>query len=89
MTEPILPNRPKLLAGRIDPPAFNLRNDLMVAKHVHATVIASLHVHCRQANLPEAERNEIWEVLHRCLPRRVEPYLFNRGELRHAPFRLQ
>ena len=77
---------PKLLAGRIDPPAFNLRNDLMVAKHVHATVIASLHVHCRQANLPEAERNEIREVLHRCLPRRVEPYLFERGELRHAPF---
>ena len=33
----------KLLAGRVDPPAFNLRNDLMVAKHVHATVITRLH----------------------------------------------
>jgi hypothetical protein len=34
---------PKLLAGRVDPPAFNLRNELMVAKHVHATVITRLH----------------------------------------------
>jgi len=33
----------KLLSGRVDPPAFNLRNDLMVAKHVHATVITRLH----------------------------------------------
>ena len=77
---------PKLLAGRIDPPAFNLRNDLMVAKHVHATVIASLYGYCRQASLPEAERSKIQEALHQCLPRRVEPYLFERRNLRHAPF---
>ena len=37
----------KLLAGRVDPPAFNLRNDLMVAKHVHATVITRLHQYAR------------------------------------------
>ena len=29
----------KMLAGRIDPPAFNLRNEVMIAKHVHASVI--------------------------------------------------
>ena len=40
----------KLLAGRIDPPAFNL------------------------------------EVLHRCLPRQVEPYLFKNGQVRRSPF---
>ena len=76
----------KLLSGRIDPPAFNLRNTLMVSKHVHATAIASLHHYCRETSRPEAERNDIREVLHRCLPRRVEPYLFESGEIRHEPF---
>ena len=86
---------PKLLAGRIDPPAFNLRNEVMIAKHVHATVIAGLHRLCRDGGgdgegdgvrRPGAEREEIREVLRRCLPRRVEPYLFEGGEVRDAPF---
>ena len=107
---------PKLLAGRIDPPAFNLRNEVMIAKHAHATVIAGLHRLCRDGGgdgddlrRPEvergdarggsrhaapagsrrrsgAEREEIREVLRRCLPRRVEPYLFEGGEVRDAPF---
>ena len=87
---------PKLLAGRIDPPAFNLRNEVMIAKHVHATVIAGLHRLCRDGSrhpVPagsrrrsETERNEIRDVLDRCLPRRVEPYLFEDGEVRTVPF---
>ncbi len=76
----------KLIAGRIDPPAFNLRNEVMVAKHVHATVIAGLHRYCRDAGRPEAERREIEAVLRSSLPRRVEPYLFDGGEIRNAPF---
>ena len=77
---------PKLLTGRIDPPAFNLRNELMIAKHVHATVIADLHRYGRDPGRTEAERHEIQGILGRCLPRRVEPYLFDGGELRHGPF---
>ena len=77
---------PKLLTGRIDPPAFNLRNDLMIAKHVHATVIADLNRYGRDPSRPESERNEIRGTLAQCLPRRVEPYLFDGGELRHGPF---
>ena len=76
----------KLLAGRIDPPAFNLRNALMVAKHVHAAVITQLHRYGRDPNRPEAERREIREILGRCLPRSVAPYLFESGELKTAPF---
>ena len=76
----------KLLAGRIDPPAFNLRNALMVAKHVHAAVITQLHRYGRDPNRPEVERQEIRDALARCLPRSVEPYLFESGELRTAPF---
>ncbi len=76
----------KLLDGRIDAPAFNLRNDVMVAKHVHATIIGALHGYGRATARPEGERAAIRDVLHRCLPRRVEPYLFEDGEVRSAPF---
>ena len=76
----------KLLDGRIDAPAFNLRNDVMVAKHVHATIIGALHGYGRDTARPEGERAAIRDVLHRCLPRRVEPYLFDDGEVRGAPF---
>ena len=82
---------PKLLAGRIDPPAFNLRNEVMIAKHVHATVIAGLHRLCRDgdgAGRPEAEREEIKDVPHRAVhrgnPHRGE---MERDEIRDVPRR--
>ncbi len=77
---------PKLIDGRIDPPAFNLRNSVMIAKHVHATVIANLYRYAGDAARSEAERRELDDTLRRCLPRRVEPYLFDTGELRREPF---
>ena len=76
----------KLLAGRIDPPAFNLRNDVMVAKHVHATVIAELYRCVRDPTLVESERQEVDDTLRRCLPRRVEPYLFENDAIRQLAF---
>ena len=76
----------KLLDGRIDPPAFNLRNKKMVAKHVHATVITGLHQYARDRGQPEEERNKIRDVLGLCLPRKVTPYLFDGSEVRSTPF---
>jgi hypothetical protein len=32
----------KMLEGLVEPPSFNLRNPVMVAKHVHATVLTAL-----------------------------------------------
>ena len=58
----------------------------MVAKHVNATVIAGLHQFCRETGRPQAQREQIQEVLHRCLPARVEPYLFDGGKIRNTPF---
>jgi len=78
----------KLLAGRIDPPAFNLRNDLMVAKHVHATLITRMHQYVRDEARTKAEREQIEGVLRDCLPRRVSHYLFEEGLVREAPFDL-
>ena len=77
---------PKLLAGRIDAPAFNLRNEVMVAKHVHATVIALLHRYGRDSGRSEDERAEIRAALANCLPRRIKAYLFDRGAVRQDRF---
>jgi hypothetical protein len=78
----------KLLAGRVDPPAFNLRNELMVGKHVHATVITRLHQYTRAASRPEAERRAVEDTLTTCLPDRVSAYLFEDGLVRDQPFDL-
>jgi len=72
----------KLLAGRVDPPAFNLRNDLMVAKHVHATVITRLHQYGKDPSRSAAEKREIADTLKTCLPDRVSAYLFDGGLVR-------
>ena len=76
----------KLLGGRIDPPAFNLRNQVMVAKHVHATVIGALYRYSEDVERPKFERNRIRNVLSTTLPRRVKPYLFDGDEVRREPF---
>ena len=76
----------KLLGGRIDPPAFNLRNETMVAKHVHATVIGGLHRYGRAPDRTQVEKDEIRGILELCLPRVVSPYLFDGGDVRRVPF---
>ena len=78
----------KLLAGRVDPPAFNLSNEVMIAKHVHATVITRLHQYTRAQERSEAEREAIAQTLARCLPNQVSAYLFDTGMLRQDAFDL-
>ena len=81
----------KLLAGRVDPPAFNLSNDVMVRKHVNASVLTGLQRLSREdAAAPgaphSAEKEQIRTALERCLPRRVSSWLFEGGSVRTAPF---
>ncbi len=78
----------KLLAGRVEPPAFNLSNEVMVAKHVHASVITRLHQYARDESRPAEERGRIAAVLKECLPAEVSSYLFERGRVRVAAFDL-
>lgn len=78
----------KLLSGRVDPPAFNLRNDLMVAKHVHATIITRLHQYTQDNSRSEEERRTLEETLRMCLPDRVSAYLFENGLVRDKTFEL-
>jgi len=76
----------KLLGGRVDPPAFNLRNELMVAKHVHATTFTRLHQYVRDPGRSESERRAIEDTLKTCLPNQVSAYLFEAGMIRTQPF---
>ena len=77
----------KMLGGRIDPPAFNMANELMVAKHVHAQVVTVLHQLGRPSSgLSDAERDEIQSALKRAFPPLIRDYLFNAaGEVRGEP----
>ncbi len=76
----------KLLTGRIDPPAFNLRNELMVAKHVHSATFTRLHQYARDPGRSESERQEITATLNACLPNQVSHFLFESDMIRHTPF---
>jgi len=81
----------KLLAGRVDPPAFNLSNDVMVRKHVNASVLTGLQRLSRQDTAANggptaAEKEQIRSALERCLPWRVSSWLFEGESVRTAPF---
>lgn len=78
----------KLLTGRVDPPAFNLRNPLMVCKHVHSAIITRLHEYARDPQRSKTEQLTIDEALRDCLPREISHYLFEDGRLRDQPFKM-
>ncbi len=69
-------NQPeKLLAGRVDAPAFNLSNPLMVRRHIHAAILTHLYL--------EGRRNpELLALLERAFPKTVRTWLFDGGQIR-------
>ncbi|MCP4289381.1 MAG: DUF1998 domain-containing protein, partial [Gammaproteobacteria bacterium] len=77
----------RLLAGAINPPRFNLRNELLVEKHIHAATLTTLHQLRRSGSpLLVAEQAHISAVLKQCFPGRVKPYLFDeQGDVRAEP----
>ncbi|MCO5106225.1 MAG: DEAD/DEAH box helicase [Burkholderiaceae bacterium] len=76
----------KMLEGLVEPPSFNLRNAVMVRKHVHATVLTALFKMLRDEQLPGMELEQLKEVLGVCFPRLIKPYLFTaEGFVRPEP----
>ncbi|MCA9311250.1 MAG: DUF1998 domain-containing protein, partial [Phycisphaerales bacterium] len=68
----------KMLEGRVDPPSFNLRNELLVAKHVHATVLTRLHQLARPGGpLGPDEAERIADTLKEVIPTEIKGWLFN------------
>ena len=78
----------KLLEGRVEPPRFNLRNEVMVGKHVRAAVITRLRQLAREGGgLGEHDREEIRQALDRVLPTFVRGYLIEvDGSYRRSAF---
>lgn len=83
-------NPEKLLAGRVEAPRFNLRNELMVARHGHAAAITRLHQLSRpEGGLSESDRTEVAAALTDAFPRHVKTFLFDdRGHVRQTPYDL-
>jgi ATP-dependent helicase YprA (DUF1998 family) len=78
----------KLLRGLISPPRFNLKNDVMIRKHIHAAVLTVFYrLQKDDGALSEADRKELTAALDDSFPANVSHYLFdNRGVLRAGPF---
>lgn len=68
----------RMLSGAIDTPRFNLRNEVMIRKHVHAAVISELLKLTRYkgSKLPEDKRNELQEQLREVFPYYIRDYLY-------------
>src|SRR5690606_32735250 len=61
----------------IEPPRFNLSNEVMVRKHVHATVLTTLRRLARDEGARDAsDRKENVDALDRSFPAQVRTYLF-------------
>ncbi|MFY0538915.1 hypothetical protein [Nannocystis pusilla] len=70
-------------------PSFNLRNPVMVRKHVHATVLTALHNLARSEHLSPESREVLAQALAHCLPPQIKHYLFDdAGEIRGELFDL-
>jgi hypothetical protein len=78
----------KLLEGEITPPRFNLRNDVMIRKHVHAAVLTVVHSLAGTSSpLSQSDQDEIRPALARCFPTQVKDYLFEpNGAIKTTPF---
>jgi len=81
----------KMLEGLIRPPSFNLKNDVMIRKHVHATVLTVLHALARPASaLSDEQRLAIRAALAEALPQTIRSYLFDElGNMLGEPLRPQ
>lgn len=80
----------KMLEGLVEPPSFNLRNAVMVAKHVHATVLTTLMKLVREQLLSETALVQVEEALRSCLPLQIKPYLFTaEGFVRDQPLSVE
>lgn len=76
----------KMLGGPVEPPAFNLKNGVMVAKHIHALILTTTNQLIHDDSLPQAERDEIRSVRDEMFPSQVSRYLFDaNSHLRTKP----
>ncbi len=75
-----------MLRGRIAPPRFNLSNEIMIRKHVHAAIISEM---IRQEQLSGPDAPRIRELRMAVLPRSISDYLIDADHhYRVTPFQV-
>jgi hypothetical protein len=76
-----------MLLGSVEPPRFNLQNELMIAKHLHAAVLTRLQQLRRAGSgIEDDERERLDRVMKVVFPRQIREYLFDeRGYVRPEP----
>ncbi len=73
----------RLLGGAIEAPVFNLRNPLMVGKHIRSAILSELLLRAR-GNGPDARK--IHDVLVPCFPTFIRDYLLDeQNRFRETP----
>jgi len=86
-------NPMRLLAGTIYPPHLNLRNPIMIQKHIHATILSELIRLSRtdgESGISKEEAVTTRNTLNECLPSFVSGYLFEQDRrYRKTPPNLQ
>ena len=77
----------RMLEGSINPPRINLKNAVMVEKHVRATMLTALHGLCRDATEDSEAKEATAEAVASCFPNQIRDYLFSAsGHVRTEPF---
>jgi hypothetical protein len=74
----------RMLGGRIETPRFNLHNEVMVRKHVHAAVLSEMLRLIRQSGKNELrlfELQELQEAREQAFPDYIVTYLFEEGNV--------
>jgi len=78
----------RILSGRIHPPRFNLRNPVMIQKHVHASVLSELVKYGQSekiSSLTDEDKLELVQVIKLCFPGFISDYLFEENRYREEP----
>lgn len=77
----------KMLEGKVDPPAFNLQNRFLIAKHIHASILTCLNQLARENSpLAAEDREEIRTVLGDMFPSIITHYLFDGDNIKDTFF---
>ncbi len=77
----------KMLMGQIYPPSFNLKNSILIQKHIHSAVLTYFYAVQRSSGYEEKERDEVKKVLENCFPQFTGFYVWEPSkQIRQTPY---
>ena len=87
-------NPEKLLEGLVEPPSFNLKNEEMIRKHIHSTILTTLFEisqgKLEYSIIPEEDRLQLGLALKNVIPKYIKTYIFHdNNDVLDAPKNIQ